>query len=842
VADEQFKVELQRLDKDGASVLASFPLSVGTSNFGRGKEWQIDDRRVSRAHCALVVDAVTRSVTLVPNAFNASYLRRKSGELLPLQPNAPLAVQHGDVLALLEGFIQFRFSIASEFDMHEPLSTLDALHSDADGTLMPAQLPQAAIHAAYLAVANSSNNGNHAAAAVPAAVPAAAGASDDEILIDKSEIEEIRPIGSGSCGEVVLARWRGGLVACKKIFRALIHGDALQEFMAEVRIMRRLRHPHIVLYMGMYNAAGETGIVTEYLRRGSLADVLAAEGKQLSVARLMHMAGDTARGMNYLHACRPPIIHRDLKSHNLLVADGDTIKVTDFGLARQVERDGRANTFCGTLPWTAPEVFAGTRGYTEKADVYSFGVVLWELCARGTVEPYAGFMPPAIIVGVTRGTLRPADIPGAPAPLMQLAARCWAHAPADRPTMGECLRELTDAEELADKEEEERVAAEKMMSAASSRKRTSRDEDDNDGASCSSNHETEWAPAEVTRRFHEASQRPDDDDDANDDDDDDDDDGVGGGTAGGGQSGGAGVQRSAKRRKNVERSLTSAWEIDATEITFENELGAGTSAVVYRGSYRGQPVAIKVLKDAAPDDEFRKELEIMAAIRSPNVVFFYGAMFRPKTALVVEFFKYGSLYDVMRGESSDVLFDWDLVLRLALGASRAVAALHAWKPVIVHRDLKSPNLLVDDSFSVKVGDFGLARFKTDVNRQTLTQLRGTYAYLAPESYQGQEFTTKSDVYSLAIILWELVNRLITGEHKRPYEDLKHLRFDYQIIIQTAKNGLRPVVHASCPPPLTQLMQRGWHVDPDQRPTAEQMRDSLLAIQRLYEQQKRGQSE
>lgn len=743
--------------------------------------------------------------------------------------------------------------------------------ADAEITLAPHLLPP--VHHLRAPVdERASRVGAHHAPTLAVAPRSAGGVAghdghdgDTDIMVDKAEIEEIRTIGSGSCGEVVLARWRGGLVACKKIYRALIHGDALQEFMAEVRIMRRLRHPNIVLYMGMFNsAAGETGIVTEYLRRGSLADVLAAEGKSMSVARLMHMAGDTARGMNYLHACRPPIIHRDLKSHNLLVGDGYTIKVTDFGLARQFGGD-RATTFCGTLPWTAPEVFSGG-GYTERADVYSFGVVMWELCARGTVEPYAGLAPPTIIVGVTRGTLRPHEIDGAPPPLARLATRCWALDANSRPSIGECLRELVDAEDVADREEQ--VAAEAAAAAAAaataaataaavaaataaaatttnSRKRPTRNEtspraikdddgaddddnnDDNDGSESDDDEEEEesgskhqsrqWTPAEVTRRFHEASQQADGDDAADQE---------------------VSTRGRPKRRKQ-KRSLSSAWELDATEIEFENELGSGTSAVVYRGRYRGQPVAIKVLKDAAPDDEFSKELEIMASIRSPNVVFFYGAMFRPKTALVVEFFKHGSLYDVMRGESSDVLFDWDLVLRLALGGSRAVAALHAWKPVVVHRDLKSPNLLVDDSFNVKVGDFGLARFKTDVNRQTLRQLRGTYAYLAPESYQGQEFTTKSDVYSLAIILWELVNRLITGEYKRPYEDLKHLRFDYQIIIQTAKNGLRPVVHASCPPPLTQLMQRGWHVEPQQRPSAEEMRDALLDIQRLYEAQKRA---
>ena len=107
----------------------------------------------------------------------------------------------------------------------------------------------------------------------------------------------------------------------------------MQEFLSEARILRKVRHPNIVLFMGMFNCNGETGILTEYVRRGSLYDVLLAEGQQMPLERLVHMAADTARGMNYLHACRPPIIHRDLKSHNLLVTDSYNIKVRNLSLS-----------------------------------------------------------------------------------------------------------------------------------------------------------------------------------------------------------------------------------------------------------------------------------------------------------------------------------------------------------------------------------------------------------------------------------------------------------------------------------------------------------------------------
>lgn len=107
--------------------------------------------------------------------------------------------------------------------------------------------------------------------------------------------------------------------------------------------------------------------------------------------------------MNYLHTFSPPIIHRDLKSYNLLVDENFCVKVTDFGLAKSMSTE-TAKTFCGTMPWTAPEIFKSD-GYTTKADVYSFGIVMWELITRE--EPYEGMHRPQIIVGVSREGLRP---------------------------------------------------------------------------------------------------------------------------------------------------------------------------------------------------------------------------------------------------------------------------------------------------------------------------------------------------------------------------------------------------------------------------------------------------
>lgn len=88
---------------------------------------------------------------------------------------------------------------------------------------------------------------------------------------------------------------------------------------------------------------------------------------------------------------------------------------------------------------------------------------------------------------------------------------------------------------------------------------------------------------------------------------------------------------------------------------------------------------------------------------------------------------------------------------------------------------------MDKDWNIKVADFGLARFKTTKNEASLAKLRGTYVYAAPETYMGgQQYTTKSDVYSYSLILWELVVRCITGAYSRPYSEYRNLIFDFQV--------------------------------------------------------------
>jgi tRNA A-37 threonylcarbamoyl transferase component Bud32 len=155
---------------------------------------------------------------------------------------------------------------------------------------------------------------------------------DYEILWEDLTIGE--QIGQGSCGTVYHGLWFGSDVAVKVFSKQEYSEEIITSFRQEVSLMKRLRHPNVLLFMGAVTSPQRLCIVTEILPRGSLFRLLQRNTSKLDWRRRIHMASDIARGMNYLHHCTPPIIHRDLKSSNLLVDKNWTVKVADFGLSR----------------------------------------------------------------------------------------------------------------------------------------------------------------------------------------------------------------------------------------------------------------------------------------------------------------------------------------------------------------------------------------------------------------------------------------------------------------------------------------------------------------------------
>ena len=269
-----------------------------------------------------------------------------------------------------------------------------------------------------------------------------------------------------------------------------------------------------------------------------------------------------------------------------------------------------------------------------------------------------------------------------------------------------------------------------------------------------------------------------------------------------------------------------------SDIEFTSLLGRGTSGKVYKGLlHERRVVAVKVLnsgteKERADFEQEFKVIRLLASKAPRHIVDFYGAicgeqMSGRNLCIVMEYCELGSLYDVL---NTSAPFGWGRMLRITEQLLRGLWSLHSFSPQILHRDLKSANILVKCDDTVKLCDFGLSRFDTVKNFQTLVKLRGTYAYTAPEVYNHQKYTPKSDMFSVGIIMWEMCYRCVHGVYQRPYAEYPGLQMDFQIIIQTAKHGLRPTIPSATPRPLAELVKRCLLRDQDRRPTADELAD------------------
>lgn len=173
--------------------------------------------------------------------------------------------------------------------------------------------------------------------------------------IDIKDIEFGQRIGIGSYGEVYRGKWRGTEVAIKRFLEQKLSISTVRDFRLEVSLLSKLRHPNIVLFLGAVITPPQLAIITSYISRGSLFRLLHRTRTDIDPKRRLGFALDIAKGVNHLHSCSPPIVHRDLKSPNLLVDKDWSVKVCDFGLS-QVKHATflTSKSHGGTPEWMAP--------------------------------------------------------------------------------------------------------------------------------------------------------------------------------------------------------------------------------------------------------------------------------------------------------------------------------------------------------------------------------------------------------------------------------------------------------------------------------------------------------
>ncbi|GMH15854.1 hypothetical protein Nepgr_017695 [Nepenthes gracilis] len=194
-----------------------------------------------------------------------------------------------------------------------------------------------------------------------------------------------------------------------------------------------------------------------------------------------------------------------------------------------------------------------------------------------------------------------------------------------------------------------------------------------------------------------------------------------------------------------------------------NKIGRGGFGTVYKGILKGGvQVAVKTLSAESKQGvrEFLTEIKIIANVRHPNLVALIGCCAEgDNRILVYEYIENRSLDRVLLGRNSDqVKLQWERRSAICLGTARGLTYLHEeLVPRIVHRDIKASNILLDNDFLPKIGDFGLAKLFPDNITHISTRIAGTIGYLAPEYALGGHLTTKADIYSFGVLILEVVS-------------------------------------------------------------------------------------
>ncbi|XP_033982364.1 raf-1 proto-oncogene, serine/threonine kinase a isoform X1 [Trematomus bernacchii] len=263
--------------------------------------------------------------------------------------------------------------------------------------------------------------------------------------IEASEVYLNNRIGSGSFGTVYKGKWHGD-VAVKILKVTNPTPEQFQAFRNEVAVLRKTRHVNILLFMG-YMTKDNLAIVTQWCEGSSLYKHLHVLETNFKIIQLIDIARQTAQGMDYLHAKN--IIHRDMKSNNIFLHEGLTVKIGDFGLATVKARWSGSHQVeqpSGSILWMAPEVIRmqDNNPYSFQSDVYSYGIVLFEILTGEL--PYSLIATrDQIIFMVGRGYLSP-DLSklykSCPKAMKRLVADCIKKSKDERPLFPQILSSI----------------------------------------------------------------------------------------------------------------------------------------------------------------------------------------------------------------------------------------------------------------------------------------------------------------------------------------------------------------------------------------------------------------
>lgn len=250
--------------------------------------------------------------------------------------------------------------------------------------------------------------------------------------------------------------------------------------------------------------------------------------------------------------------------------------------------------------------------------------------------------------------------------------------------------------------------------------------------------------------------------------------------------------------------------IDFGDLEFFEKCGGGAFGSVYRARWRSQDKEVAVKKLLSLGDE----ASVLSVLSHKHIIKFFGAVnSKPNFCLVTEYAAQGCLFDYL----AKTKLNFDQILKWSTDIALAINYLHNEAPVkVIHRDLKSKNVVICSNLCIKICDFGTSRFHTNTTKMSMV---GTYPWMAPEVIQSLPVSEGCDTFSYAVILWELLTQEV------PFKGLEGVQVAWLVVV----NGERLTIPTTCPAKFANLMKKCWLADPKKRPNFREVLTELKSM-------------
>ncbi|XP_065875262.1 serine/threonine-protein kinase 54-like isoform X2 [Euphorbia lathyris] len=292
-------------------------------------------------------------------------------------------------------------------------------------------------------------------------------------------------------------------------------------------------------------------------------------------------------------------------------------------------------------------------------------------------------------------------------------------------------------------------------------------------------------------------------------------------------------KKKAYETSNAKGNVKEEWELDPHKLTIKQFFGRRIHGFVYKGVYDDQDVTVKFLEWGDEDNmtkaeivllrkAFKQEVSVWKNLTHPNVCKFIGGIAgtldgseADMCCIVSEYESGGTLKSYLINNHKRKL-NFKTVMQLALDLARGLSYLHSKN--IVHRSVKTESMLLDENLTIKISDFGVARFQALIPNE-MTGCTGSYGYMAPEVFFNEPYNRKCDVYSFGICLWEIYCC------EMPYPNHNFSQATSAVVY----GDLRPEVPKCCPKSVAKVMKSCWDKDPNKRPEMEEVVSMLEGI-------------